>query len=258
MVDFESITTLLFDIDNTLLIFDEPRFRSIYSKLIHKYFQKEMPDLNHFVKIFLESIYNIMKSNHPSHTILSRFELEFSKHLETLTASIIQERFLQFYQNEYNQLSQIIKPNPFAKSLLTLAAKHFTLVAATNPFFPLIANEFRLKWGGIGRNNIRWDEITSSDYYHSAKPHIEYYQEILNRLNKKPNECLMIGNDPNNDMSAGKIGIKTFLVVSYGDLDNKISPTSLDQEKAKYPINFFGTLEDFYKLMKQFIHSKGI
>ncbi|MFX0171455.1 MAG: HAD family hydrolase [Candidatus Hodarchaeota archaeon] len=244
MVDFESITTLLFDIDNTLLIFDESHFRSIYSKLIHKYFQTEMPDHNRFVKIFLKSIYKTMDNDQPSHTILSRFELEFGKYFETLTASKIQERFLQFYQNEYNQLSQIIKPDPFAKPLLTLAIKHFTLVAATNPFFPLIANEFRLKWGGIGRDDIRWDEITSSDYYHFAKPHIEYYQEILNRLNKKSSECLMIGNDPVNDMIAGKIGIKTFLIVSFG-------------EKSTFQVDFFGTLEDFYEVLKQFIHTKG-
>lgn len=256
MVNFESFTTLLFDIDNTLLKFDELDFMPIYTKLIHKYFKEEMPEYNSFVKIFFESTYKMVEKDSPGLTTLLRFELDFTKHFETLTTSDIRERFLHFYQNEFNQLKQIMKPDPFAKPLLTLAENHFTLVAATNPLFPAIANDVRLNWGGIGRNNIHWNEITSADDYHFAKPHIEYYQEILNRLNKEPPECLMIGNDPINDMIAGKIGIKTFLIVGDGHSNHKVIRTSLDQEKPNFRVDFSGTLEDFYESIKQFIQSK--
>jgi HAD superfamily hydrolase (TIGR01549 family) len=256
LVNFETITTLLFDIDNTLLKFDELDFMPIYTKLIHRYFHDEMPDFNNFVRIFLESTYKMVEKDPQGLTTLSRFEHDFMKHFETLKASDIHERFLHFYQNEFNQLKQIMKPDIFAKPLLTLAANHFTLVAATNPLFPSIANEIRLNWGGIGRNNIHWNEITSADDYHFAKPHIEYYQEILDRLNKDPFECLMIGNDPVNDMIAGKIQIKTFLIVGDEYSKHKVIRTSLDKEKPRFPFDFSGTLEDFYESLKQFIKSK--
>jgi hypothetical protein len=47
---------------------------------------------------------------------------------------------------------------------------------------------------------------------HYCKPYIEYYKEIIYKLNKDPQNCIMIGNDVDEDIVSSSIGFKTFLV----------------------------------------------
>ncbi|HBG17285.1 MAG TPA: HAD family hydrolase, partial [Firmicutes bacterium] len=59
-----------------------------------------------------------------------------------------------------------------------------------------------------------------------CKPNPNYYREILDLLQAKAEECLMIGNDIEEDIVASVLGIKTCLVtdrlISRGKL--KIEP----------------------------------
>jgi len=252
MVDFKLITTLLFDLDNTLLLLDEQAFIHIYTKNIHKYFENEIHDLKKFTKLFLASTQMMCEKEPENLTNLQKFGLDFSKKLNGLDMNEIINRFLTFYRNEFNLISKIMTPDPIAKSLLILAQEHFSLVAATNPLFPAIANETRLSWGELDSKHINWKDITSADDYHYAKPNLEYYEEILERIGKTPNECLMIGNDPINDMIAGKLGIKTYLVIGKHLSQNKIIKTSLDFKKIHFPYDYSGTLADFYEAIKNY------
>jgi len=52
-----------------------------------------------------------------------------------------------------------------------------------------------------------------------CKPHIEYYEQICQKIDEMPGECLMVGNDPINDMGIASIGMKTFLVSDRDDID---------------------------------------
>ena len=250
MVDFKSVTTLLFDLDNTLLLLDEQAFIQIYAKNIHQYFENDINDLKKFTQMFLASTQMMCEKDPPNLTNLQKFGFDFSKKLKGLSMNDIIDRFLTFYKNEFNLISEIMTPDPIAKPLLILAQKHFSLVAATNPLFPAIANETRLSWGELDSKHINWKEITSADDYHYAKPDIEYYEEILEKIGKTPNECLMIGNDPINDMIAGKLGIRTYLIVGKHLNQNKIIKTSLDYKKIHFPYDYSGTLADFYKALK--------
>ncbi|MFX1508652.1 MAG: HAD family hydrolase, partial [Promethearchaeota archaeon] len=95
-----------------------------------------------------------------------------------------------------------------------------------------------------------WVEITSAEDYHFAKPHIEYYEELLERINKKPSECMIIGDDPINDMVAGKIGIKTFLIKSNGRAFADIIETDPKYKNIDFPIDYTGTLEDLFESIR--------
>jgi len=57
--------------------------------------------------------------------------------------------------------------------------------------------------------------ITDYEAMHFCKPNIEYYQEILTIIEKKPQECLMVGNDVQEDLIASQLGIKTFLLTEH-------------------------------------------
>ena len=47
---------------------------------------------------------------------------------------------------------------------------------------------------------------------HYCKPRIEYYREIMEIINKRPENCLMVGNDAEEDMVVHRLGMKTFLL----------------------------------------------
>ncbi|MHA2245937.1 MAG: HAD family hydrolase [Candidatus Hodarchaeales archaeon] len=254
MIDFSTITTLLFDIDNTLLLLDEQEFLQVYGKLIHGFFKEEQPDIQKFMRILLESTAKMYEKDLPKLNTFSKFAQDFSSKIGLSQEEII-KRFLLFYKTDFHQVSCVVSPVPIAKTLLSLASKYFTVVAATTPLFPTIANKKRLEWVGLGTNNIPWKEITSAENYHFTKPHLEYYQELLCRINRKSSECLIIGNDIVNDMVAGQLGIRTYLVTN-SKKSNKIIQTSLDHEKPDFAVDYSGSLEDFHDSLKQFIRNR--
>lgn len=86
----------------------------------------------------------------------------------------------------------------------------FMTILATNPFFPLSMIKARLRWAGVDHN--LFDHITTFDNSSFCKPNPAYYTEILEKLDLKAEECLMIGNDVTEDMVAETVGIKTFLL----------------------------------------------
>ena len=87
------------------------------------------------------------------------------------------------------------------------------MVLATNPLYPAIATQNRIRWAGFRPEDFEL-YTTYEDTYH-CKPNPAYYQDILDKLGLKPEECLMVGNDANEDMAAAKLGIPVFLLPKY-------------------------------------------
>ena len=256
MIDLTEISTLLFDLDNTLIMFDEQAFIPVYGKNIHAYFKKEIPSYEKFMELFLHSTHMMLQKEPKGLTNLEKFAANFAPKVNVSKEDII-IRFTNFYEQDFDALKDIIHPAPKAEELIKFASKHFNIVAATNPLFPSVATEKRLAWGGFSSADIPWLEVTSADNYHNAKPYLEYYNELLKNINKSPSECLMIGNDKVNDMVASKLGIKTFLIKTGEDQLNKIIKTDLDNKENEFPIDDSGTLEDFYLLLQDFIANQS-
>ena len=105
----------------------------------------------------------------------------------------------------------ILNPSDIPGRLVpTLASKGYAVVLATNPLFPAVAVETRLRWAGLGmRNFVHVTHYENSTY---CKPNPGYFREILGKIAKAPDQCLMVGNTPAEDMSAGVLGISLFLV----------------------------------------------
>ena len=258
MIDFNEISTLLFDLDNTLILFDEQAFIPVYGKQVHAYFIEEIPSYEVFMKLFLQSTHSMLQKVPQGFTNNEKFAANFAPKVN-LSEEEIWKRFIHFYENGFDKLKDIIKTAPKAQELLLFASKHFdNIVAATNPLFPAIANEKRLEWGGISSAIIPWLEITSADNYYYAKPHLEYYEELLKNINKTPSECLMVGNDEVNDMVAGQLGIQTFLIKSEETEFTKIIRTNLDDAANNFPFDDSGSLEEFYGNVREFIETRNI
>ena len=119
--------------------------------------------------------------------------------------------FERYYQECFPRLKDFCSPFPGIPEMINyIMEKELKVVIATNAVFPMSALQDRIKWAGLGRYDF--ELVTSYELMHFCKPHVQYYEEIAERIGVHPEECLMIGNDTGEDLPAGKIGMKTFLV----------------------------------------------
>ena len=102
-----------------------------------------------------------------------------------------------------------------AQNFIESSKEHYRLILATNPLWPLAVVEFRLGIAGI--HSSQFEFITHAENMSSCKPNLEYYQELLEKLNLNPTECLMIGNDEKKDGPARRVGVEVVLIRTPSD-----------------------------------------
>lgn len=105
-----------------------------------------------------------------------------------------------------------------AKDFVMWAKNHYHLILATNPLWPLAVVEYRLGIAEIEKENFEF--ITHAGNMSSCKPHVEYYQELSEKLKLNSSECLMIGNDQKKDGPAKQIGIDVVIINKPADFKN--------------------------------------
>jgi hypothetical protein len=64
---------------------------------------------------------------------------------------------------------------------------------------------------GLGLDEKDFSFITTFDAFHAAKPSIRYYSEVCEKLGVRPQDCLLIGNDAEEDGAAREIGMPVLL-----------------------------------------------
>ncbi|RJQ84273.1 MAG: HAD family hydrolase [Desulfobacteraceae bacterium] len=206
---------VLIDLDNTMILFDETAFYQRYMERIVPYFDDLVP-AEQFRERLLRGIRGLLQNNG---AVSNReFFLDiFCAGYDDRRRSIW-ERFLGFYHSEYEKIPVEVKIPAGLEALLDqLAAWGLTVVVATNPLFPEIAQRKRLAWAEIDPQ--RFDLLTHLDNSCFVKPRREYYRQICAMIGLPPQACLMVGNDRVNDMVAGTLGIKTFLTTEAGAID---------------------------------------
>ena len=57
-----------------------------------------------------------------------------------------------------------------------------------------------------------FDYVTTYENSRRSKPNPEYYRDILRHMEQQGNACLMVGNNPVDDMAAREAGMSVFLV----------------------------------------------
>ena len=118
----------------------------------------------------------------------------------------------------------------------SLKEKGFRVALATNTIFPARATQWRIQWAGLQPEDVELYTTYENSSY--SKPNPAYYQDILARLNVKPEECLMVGNDVGEDMIAEQLGMKVFLMT-----DCMINKANADI--SFYPHGSFDDLKNF-------------
>jgi FMN phosphatase YigB (HAD superfamily) len=214
--------TILFDLDNTLILFDEAKFFKAYIKKVAPL----MSDIvsPHALWQIIISATNSVLHNDGKITNQEVFKQIFTQKFGNQTEEIWQ-RFLKFYSNEFDQLKTLVNANMGVSEIFSfLSGKNIKIVIASNPFWPCIAMEKRMGWAGVRKEQVHL--ITHMENMHFCKPRLEYYQEACQKINEKPENCLMVGDDPLNDIVAKKLGIRTFLVTDSKQFKNQLHEIS--------------------------------
>ena len=93
----------------------------------------------------------------------------------------------------------------------SLKQKGIRVILATNPLFPRIATQKRIRWAGLEPEDFEF--YTTFEDIGYCKPNPDYYREVLRRADLDAADCLMVGNDVAEDMMAGaKAGLRGFLL----------------------------------------------
>ena len=142
-----------------------------------------------------------------------------------------------FYANEFQQVRNVCGFTPEAAGVIRRAKElGYKVVLATNPLFPRAATESRVRWAGLRPEDF--ELITVYDNSYHCKPNPAYYEDVMNAIGAKGEECAMIGNDAKEDMIAETLGMKVFLLT-----DCLIN--SENRDISKYPQGSFDELMAF-------------
>ena len=148
--------------------------------------------------------------------------------------------FDDFYKTEFQKAQSVCGFHPMAAEVVhLLQEKGIRVVLATNPIFPAIATESRIRWAGL--TPADFELYTTYENIGFCKPNPEYYKEILKRIELKPEECLMVGNDVTEDMVAKTLGMDVFLLT-----DCMINKENADI--SEYKQGGFAELAEFLNL----------
>lgn len=200
---------ILFDLDGTLLPMDQDAFTKSYFKLL----AAKMAPYGYDAKALVDGIWAgtvAMVKNDGSRTNEEAFWARF---IACMGAQVQRHRplFDAFYRVEFQQARAYCGFNPKARECVALVkALGLRTALATNPIFPSFATESRIRWAGLEPQDFEF--FTSYENCRTCKPNPVYYRELLERLNLRPEECLMVGNDADEDMVAETLGMGVFLL----------------------------------------------
>ncbi|SFL96633.1 HAD family hydrolase [Halanaerobium salsuginis] len=231
----------LFDLDGTLLTIEVEEFLQHYFKALSVEFKDLCQNREEFIQALMQATKQMIK-NQGQQTNRQVFMDKFSQLVGLAAADTeqLEVRFNNFYQNEFADLDQyftIAREKP-AAVINYLKNKGKRLVLATNPLFPPAGVKARLSWAGIDAADF--ELLTTYDNMSHAKPNPDYYREILTKIGAEPDDCLMIGNDPQEDGSATELGIELLLIEDF----------LIPRDKVDYPVSWQGSMAEFKRLIE--------
>ena len=181
---------ILFDLDGTLLPMDQDVFvRNYFGRLAVK-----LAPMGYDPKALVNHIWagvGAMVKNDGSCTNEDAFWKEFS----AIYGPQVMEHipvFDEFYRNEFQLSQEACGFNPKAKETVHgLKEMGYRVALATNPIFPSVATESRIRWAGLEPEEF--ELYTTYENFSYCKPNPAYYSDIIRELSLDSAACLMVG-----------------------------------------------------------------
>ncbi|MBQ3496539.1 MAG: HAD family hydrolase [Oscillospiraceae bacterium] len=203
------LKTVLFDLDGTLLPMDQEKFTSVYFSALAKKLAPHGYEPDALIKAVWEGT-GAMVKNDGSCTNEEAFWRTFCARMGE-TAREKEPVFEDFYKNEFQAAAGVCGfTEEAAKTVALCRTLGLGTVLATNPLFPAIATQSRIRWAGLSPDDFAL--YTTYETSHFCKPNVDYYREILEKLGCRADECVMVGNDAVEDLAAAELGMRVFLL----------------------------------------------
>lgn len=205
-------TQLLLDLDDTLLVNPMDTFVPAYFGALGKFLTPYisptimLPALKAGTKAMLTN-------TDPAQTLEESFDTVFYPAVG-IAKEELHPQISRFYVEEFPNLKPITSAHPSAVELVETALNlGFKVSIATNPIFPLIAVEERLRWANLDPKHFSFSLISSYETFHFAKPNPGYYTEFIGKLHSSPSQSYMVGNDKEMDiLPSMQAGLKAYHV----------------------------------------------
>ncbi|HYF93647.1 MAG TPA: HAD family hydrolase [Symbiobacteriaceae bacterium] len=236
------LRTILFDLDGTLLPIDTDQFVAQYMKALSAHIGHRVPPAR-LVEQIMASTYAMIRDTSPERTNAEVFAADFFPKVGWAESELMPV-FDEFYRLRFPALRSTCPGLPgVAREVVQSAVDlGYDIALTTNPLFPREAIEERMRW--IGVLDMPWRLITTYEVMHACKPQPAYYREVLTMLDRQPEECLVVGNDVEEDGAAAKLGIPVFFVTDY----------LISRNGTPLPPDSSGTLAEFGGRLRRGFH----
>lgn len=215
-----AIEAVLFDLDGTLLPMDQDVFVKTYLKALAKKLVPYGYDGEKLVKTIWGGTGAMIKNDGSKTNEKAFWEFFVSVFGEKSLDDT--PYFDEFYRTDFQSVKEVCGFNALAvQTVKRLRDMGVRVALATNPIFPAIATESRMKWAGFSPDDF--EMYTTYENIGCSKPSLEYFRQVADGLGVAPENCLMVGNDVDDDMAAEKLGMKVFLLT-----DNLINKSETD------------------------------
>ena len=241
------LKAVFFDLDGTLLPLKEMKFARLYFKTLYKKVSFLGIKKLSLYKALYKGALGVINNNGEQTNeklfwdiVTNYLGKDILNHMDLLN---------DYYLNEYKKCLKASKKRPESKKIVEFCkVLGLKTVLSTNPVFPKAAVINRMDYVLLNENDF--DYITTYDNSRFCKPNPNYFKEILNDLNLKPEEVIVIGNNEVEDgLCAKKAGITSYLI------DGKYLITKNKKKDIEIPIiklhDVIKTIKNEYDLRKE-------
>ena len=229
------IKTVMFVLDGTLLPMDQDQFTQYYFGLL----AKKLAPYGYNAEQLISGIWAGTAAMVKNDGSCTNEEAFWKKFCALMGEKVLEDKplFEDFYRVEFQGARASCGFAPQAAGLVKkLKAAGYRVLLATNPIFPAIATESRIRWAGLEPEDF--ELYTTYENACHCKPNPDYYRDILSSMELDGAECLMVGNDATEDTAAELAGMQVFLLTDC--LINKEN-----KDISRWPHGGFEELEKF-------------
>lgn len=254
------IKAVLLDLDNTLLDNPDRRFSAAFQRAFSRHVEERVGYAT--ADVGFRSAIQKLGSRRDSITTIDEAATSILAAALDKSRAEIGRLLTSFYESSYKQLQSFAETVPDARELVeTLFDQSLSVAIATNPIYRESAIVQRLEWAGLGAFIESFAFVTCSEKMHFAKPDPAFYAELIARIGIEPDEALMVGDNPTNDISpAETVGLHTWQVENATALGPLLEHIQSDGWQHRYsggPLQestlqpqFLGNLGALYGLLR--------
>ena len=204
-----SIKAVLFDLDGTLLPMEQETFVKAYFGGLCKRLAPQGYDPKALVDAIWAGTAAMVKNTGAKRNEEVFWDAFVAVFGERARADL--PHFDAFYREDFDKVQASCGYDARARQVIdAVKAKGLRVALATNPIFPAVATESRIRWAGLSVQDFELYTTYENSCY--CKPSLDYYRAILERMQLRGEECVMVGNDVGEDMVAARLGMRVFLL----------------------------------------------